>query len=135
MEPKYFLWTVLGTALPLVVGAPTVSRSSNPAETQSTSIVYESVFADYRSYAETDIANWREVNDAVRPTAADSGAPSHVEHGNSPAVAPPPNISGHTARGSSGQGAHGSHSANPAHSGHGDATRDARHGVTAPAQR
>jgi len=87
-------------AVPLLAMAQSSAGDPGQANHAVPALRYDSAFADYKPWQETQPADWRAVNDAVRGAAQGGG---HAGHGASAqaASAPPPAASGHAGHGDS----------------------------------
>ena len=112
-------WAIAFAMPPFALGQ--AAADSPAATTAASRLHYESAFADYKPYQDVPVADWRQVNDAVRDAATKGGG--HAGHGS----ATPP-ASGSTAPAGAGTPSATPPEKNMGHGGHGGHSEHGGHG-------
>ena len=82
---KPYLWPASAAALCMPLLAPAQPRGDGGGVAPTRPLHYESAFADYKPWRELSPADWRAVNEAVRPRSAAAGR----HGGHDPSGTPP----------------------------------------------
>ena len=102
---SHFLWLAPALALCLLAAA---RAQGDPADGKAAvpALRYQSAFSDYKRWQEAKRADWRQLNDNVRPVPKGTGSQGHMHHGaqtpsapQAPASAPPSAHRGHSMHG------------------------------------